>query len=244
MIVYIATHRHSGKSYVGLTKFSLEKRKRQHCVPRSKSVFSQAIAKYGLDAFDWSILQICATPQVLAERERSWIKELGTLHPGGYNFTSGGDGALDMPPEVRQRISKSKMGKKQSEETKAKRAAKAKGRKMSPEFGAKIRARMLGTHLSEQTRRRLSEIQKGQKRSPRSLEIRAKISASHMGKRLSPEHRAASSKGWFTGKSWNEGLTLSAERRARMSEAHKGKTHSEETRAKMRESHRRRLVAF
>ena len=173
MIVYLARHRGSGKSYVGLTRFSLEKRKREHCQPRHRSVFSSAIAKYGEDAFDWSVLEECTSDKALAERERFWIARLQTIHPNGYNFTSGGDGACDRPLVVRQ-----------------------------------------------------------------------KISAGHLGKPLSPEHRLASSKGWFSGKSWNQGITLSADIRFRMSEAHKGKRHSEETRSKMRESQQRRWAAL
>jgi hypothetical protein len=47
--------------------------------------------KYGKDSFEVSVIEEVCTLEELDCREKYWIAELGTLHPGGYNLTEGGD---------------------------------------------------------------------------------------------------------------------------------------------------------
>ena len=62
---------------------------------------------------------------------------------------------------------------------------------------------------------------------------RAKLSAAHLGKTLSEEHRAKIGAAKCGEKSPWYGKTFSEEHRAKLSASHRGKTFSEETRAKL-----------
>ena len=96
----------SGKGYVGQTKQMLCSRMAQH---RNKSKcprLAAAIRKYG-----WSqmhVEELCRVPvDELDKEECRYIKELGTMHPKGYNLTSGGKEGPDfeVSDEVRDGIS-------------------------------------------------------------------------------------------------------------------------------------------
>lgn len=71
---------------------------RGHVYAAKKSkpwAFQHAIRKYGIDAFDHEILEICYSPKEGLEREKHWIetfKSATTEH--GYNLTLGGDGGV------------------------------------------------------------------------------------------------------------------------------------------------------
>ena len=113
----------------------------------------------------------------------------------------------------------SMLGKKQSEEHKAKRSAAMKGRKLGPrseETRAKISAAAKGKKpwnkgkkLSEEHKASLSAANKGRKKSPEHI---AKMSAVRKGKKLSEEHKASLSAA-------RKGMKLSEETKAKISAA-------------------------
>jgi group I intron endonuclease len=91
-IIYCITNKVNGKKYVGQTITTLEKRWKDHLLD-SKHLnyyFYKAIRKYGSDCWELEILE---ETEDLAERERFWIKKLGTFNNSqiGYNCTSGGE---------------------------------------------------------------------------------------------------------------------------------------------------------
>lgn len=91
MIVYRIDNAITGDLYVGMTSKTVAHRFKQHLLnARSgyRTHLCRAIRHYGEDAFSVSIIEECEDRNILAERERFWIK---TLAPQ-YNMTAGGDG--------------------------------------------------------------------------------------------------------------------------------------------------------
>jgi len=80
----------SGKSYVGITKRTLEERVHEHC--SSSQLIGRAIRKYGLAYMKIEQLQAENDWQLLQALEIQTIAKLNTRYPKGYNLTDGGDG--------------------------------------------------------------------------------------------------------------------------------------------------------
>ena len=62
MLIYEAYNKNNGKSYIGLTTHTLEKRKSQHLrSAKSGSLlhFHKALRKHGANAFEWSVILSC-----------------------------------------------------------------------------------------------------------------------------------------------------------------------------------------
>jgi group I intron endonuclease len=208
--VYLARNRTNGKRYVGKTVKSLSTRMGGH-VSRAKTdrggmAFTRAIAKYGPEQFEWTVLLECGDNEELLRVERAMISMLRTKVPRGYNVADGGRGTCGVHclPETRKKIGAANKGRKASAET----LAAMKGRKASAE-----------------AREKMSAAHRGKKKPPHSAETRAKMSAAAKGRKASAETLAA-----------QKGRKHSAETRAKMSAARKGKKkqpHSAETRAKI-----------
>lgn len=113
LIVYTATNKANGKAYVGITMQPLAARMAQHkCrAGRGNRAFPNAIAKYGMDGFDWQVVQECATPGELHAAERDWIQRLNSLADGGhgYNRTLGGGGTAGFHPSEETRARQSRV---------------------------------------------------------------------------------------------------------------------------------------
>ena len=110
MSVYIIVNLETNKAYIGQTRGPLDVRFRQHCEPsRSKSIISQAIQKYGKDAFYMEPLWEspgCSQGDIDA-MEIELIAKYNTQSPNGYNITAGGGGALAPSEETRKKMSES-----------------------------------------------------------------------------------------------------------------------------------------
>ena len=114
MVVYKILHLDSGRIYIGKTTRELWIRIKEHVKKQPPRTFIEsAINKYGLAAFDVSIVEECANEAELNEREKFWIRCFNCKYPEGFNFTDGGDGGSGhiVTPETRQKISKTKTGK-------------------------------------------------------------------------------------------------------------------------------------
>lgn len=131
MIIYKATNKINGKSYIGQTRRSLNVRKsaherlaKLHCQTR----FHSAIKSYGPDNFEWEVLASTDNLEELNDLEVFFIKKYDTVNKG-YNMYYGGDNnAMDeeyvklkhlermRSPEVRKKISET-MKKRRAEET-------------------------------------------------------------------------------------------------------------------------------
>ena len=124
------TSKTSNKSYIGLTKFTVDKRLNEHLQSVktfSNTHFHNAIRKYSINDFEIKILKDGITDyKILKLCEIFYIAKYNTFSKG-YNMTKGGDGGntrLKMTPKkfksYCKNISIANKGRKFSEEHKTK----------------------------------------------------------------------------------------------------------------------------
>jgi hypothetical protein len=101
------------------------------------------------------------------------------------NLNAGGEGSHDISMETRELMRQRKLGKKASEETKAKMSVSVKAALLSPEINKKLRAALKEACNTPEGKARASKHFKELVRTP---EHCAKISSAMTGKKLSPEH--------------------------------------------------------
>jgi group I intron endonuclease len=158
-LIYKITCVISHKSYIGITKTSIGQRWMRHrntAKRGSPIAMSRAIRKYGASAF---VLELIATEDTFedaAAAERFFIEDHRTLWPNGYNLTTGGEAT---------------MGRRVSDEARARMSASAKARGGHP-LSAEARAKMSASRRAIMT-----------------PELREKIGAAHRGKIMSSETR-------------------------------------------------------
>ncbi len=98
MLIYKCVNQKNEKIYIGKTKHSLEKRKKQHLYDmkskRYKSIFHDALNKYGLKNFSWYI-------EWHGDCSKNWLNNLEKYYiyffdsyKNGYNMTEGGEGGF------------------------------------------------------------------------------------------------------------------------------------------------------
>jgi group I intron endonuclease len=91
-IIYMYTSL-SGKRYVGQTWNEQKRRWEHRSISGKKSVFHEAIKKYGKDSFVYDILHSnIETQEELNRLESETIARFNTIAPHGYNLTTGGEG--------------------------------------------------------------------------------------------------------------------------------------------------------
>lgn len=177
----------NGKSYIGITRATAERRLAVHSYRRNHAGYAicNAIRKYGREAMKVKTLAI-GKWEYLAYLEPRAIAAFGTKVPNGYNMTDGGEAPVGLPPESLARIGAAakrntyNVGKKRTEDTRAKMSAAAKGntknrgRKHRPEVVEAMRLRSSGRKQSEETILKRADALRGQTRTP---EQRARISA-------------------------------------------------------------------
>lgn len=164
MIIYKAKNKVNGKIYVGQTVGSLRKRITEH-LRSNIGLFCRALRKYGIECFEFQIIENCESRKTLNEREIYWIDFFKCKNPNGYNITDGGEN----PP--------SQIGRKRTKES----IFKMQGNRNA--FGA-VR--------SQETRAKIAAAKIGNKHSAgckRTDETKMKMSIAKKGKSLSLEHR-------------------------------------------------------
>jgi group I intron endonuclease len=216
-LIYIATHKNSGRAYVGQTAGGLLKRLKTHLHASSTSYFSNALRQYGTDGFAFRVIPCPA--RHLNEVETLLITALGSKAPAGFNLTDGGEGCRGyvQSEEHRQKIARANLGKRFSEEhcrkisegktgrpvglghpvsdeTRRRVSEAHKGKPLSAEHRKKISEGLMGRHPSEATRKKLHMAQLGNKHNlgkHHSEETKRKIGASNIGKHpMTPERLA------------------------------------------------------
>ena len=100
--IYCYTNKENNKQYIGQTN-NIERRKKQHLQDSIhchkghemsyNSPFHSAVRKYGIDSFDFEILEIIETDNwdEVNELETKYIKEKNSLSPNGYNLKARGE---------------------------------------------------------------------------------------------------------------------------------------------------------
>jgi group I intron endonuclease len=101
--IYLINHKPSGRKYVGQS-IDVARRFTDHKRGKEPTLISRAINKYGVDEFEFTLLEECPQED-LDRREREFITSLNTLHPRGFNMTEGGQTSQGFAPAVRQALS-------------------------------------------------------------------------------------------------------------------------------------------
>lgn len=114
-VIYKWTNKISGKAYIGQTTQDPEKRRAEHLYTSSDSVISRAIRKYGVENFDFEVIDSTATNQdELDAREKYWSEYyhtwIGDPECWGYNVRECGGAHGAWPQDVKDKISQSKIG--------------------------------------------------------------------------------------------------------------------------------------
>lgn len=183
MIIYKATNKINGKSYIGKTVKKLYIRVCEHLSASnrdSQHYFHKAIRKYGIQSFDWLIIDTSETNEILTEKEIYWIKFLNTKAPNGYNLTDGGEGMTGWIPteDNIKNMSNAQKGKtpwnkgksdpytdetirKMSESHKDIPLTEEQKRKISVSLIGKNKGKKFGPH-TEERKKKISEANKGQ----------------------------------------------------------------------------------
>lgn len=109
-IVYRAHCLITNKDYIGLTTRTLDRRRKEHLYAAFKKMeelhFSRALRKYGVSAFEWSVLTTVSAKyredliESLKALEKKYIKQFDSYH-NGYNSTPGGDSINIQPLKVK-----------------------------------------------------------------------------------------------------------------------------------------------
>lgn len=181
MILYKLTFA-NGKSYIGITSCSLERRlslHRSHAKREKRGILQRAIRKYGPFGFTSEIIERSDDWKSLCNLEKTAIVLFNTLVPNGYNLTMGGEGTSGFKMRSDQikrslqnrRCTKGRalrpVGWKHSEEARRKISEAGKGRIFSEERKSKIgnihrgNKYNLGKVCPVETRNKISKTQKG-----------------------------------------------------------------------------------
>jgi group I intron endonuclease len=135
--IYKIENRRTGKAYIGFTGQRVSKRWEVHCseanVGTRMRCIHAALRKHGFDAFTFEVIGTAADAETAKAMEQLAIRVYGSIAPGGYNLTAGGDGMLTPSPETRAKMRAAQIGRKQASETIEKRRQKQIGRRRSPE---------------------------------------------------------------------------------------------------------------
>lgn len=129
MFIYKATNKVNGKVYIGQTKTTLKARIWKHKgtylhKDYSHLCFYKALKEYGLDSFEWEIIETVYTSQELNEREKYWIDHYKSFGEGGYNSTNGGIGigGHKHSMEAKNKMRESQLGIKRTDENRSKKS--------------------------------------------------------------------------------------------------------------------------
>lgn len=195
-VLYLVTNRLNGKVYVGQTSKTAEDRWQMHCYSlNKKDYFHNAIARYGIDAFDIKTLAEVATQEEVSELEIKWIAAFRSHEKMfGYNSTLGGEYGAIPNEETRAKIGAHSATRVHTEETKQKMRQSHLGEKNhfygkshTPETIEKLKTSCsaansgennywFGKKLSDEHRAALSAVRKGSKPKPLTEDGRRRIS--------------------------------------------------------------------
>jgi len=169
--IYKIEHLASGKIYVGsavnIKRRIWEHKNRLKTSTHPNPKLQRAWDKYGAEAFEFSILVICSSEELLI-KEQEFIDNLKTME-FGYNLCP---------------VAGSALGIKRSEETKKRMSESQKGREFSEEHKQNITKSQLGNKRkphSEETKIKMSITAKNRIHIPQSEETKAKRSAALKG---------------------------------------------------------------
>ena len=190
--IYAIKNRVNGKCYVGsavdlIKRFNSHRSQLRRGTHQS-SILRSAWKKYGEHSFDFSVLLICSTDNLLFYEQRA----MDVLKPK-YNvrLIAASNLGIKQSREVVARRTQHlvgnthSLGYRHTEDAKARMSAARRGRFHTPEWKAKISAAHLGMKHTPESRMKISDA-----KSNPSPETRLKMRIAKLGKKLSPGHRA------------------------------------------------------
>lgn len=148
--VYLRTNKINGKQYVGQTKNFTEREKQWNVLTTryANKLLTKDRQYYGLENFTVSVLAEVETREEAWELEQSFIRELNTKFPNGYNKAFGGELSTGYNHTEEQKTiwSKQRKGKHTSPATEFKRGMETwiKGKHHTEESNEKNRQAHLG----------------------------------------------------------------------------------------------------
>lgn len=192
--VYAISNTANAKLYVGQTRKPARRRFAEHCEPGRRAYISRAIRKYGREKFTVEVLEWCSTDEDLNAAETFWIDWYGSQYPAGYNaVATPGCGApspltrAKMSAAATASASRFWLGKKRSDEDRARMSAGQRRRYQDPGAIERISAAHRGKIPSDETLRRMSVAQKERLRDPANKAVhaaaRVKAAATRLAKR-------------------------------------------------------------
>lgn len=115
--VYLIANKVSGRCYVGVTRFAIEKRWQEHvwlAARQGRTYLHRAIRKYGAEAFQVTAVASCLDAASAGSVERAVIEAFAPE----YNQTNGGEITVGrrIPREVVERIRAANTGQKRTAE--------------------------------------------------------------------------------------------------------------------------------
>lgn len=188
-IVYLATNIINGKTYVGVTRFTPEKRWARHIYTSStipKTYFHRAIAKYGPENF-----KVVPIASVLNITDASAVEQevIKTFQPG-CNQTNGGEFTVGkrVSREVVDRIIVKNTGKKRTPEMNAANSARKKAEYAdNPEKLATATTQLAKAREKVDEKKRIAATSGSSRNRVWSDESRKKLSGSCMGRKYPDE---------------------------------------------------------
>ena len=181
--IYKITNDLTGDSYVGLTRFTPERRWTKHKYSASSGIdtyFYRVICKYGAENFS-----VCAIASVLNDIDAGLVeKQVIQSFSPKYNSTNGGEVTFGRRAtlDVIAKIAASNTGKKRTAEQKAKNSDLKKQQYVErPELKAVAAAALARARLLVNNDKRIEAVRKTNLGRPLSIETRNKISASRIG---------------------------------------------------------------
>ena len=133
MNIYRLLNKINGKSYIGKTIQNPNDRLKEHIYQSKKSSSSNiypihhAIKKYGIDNFDFIIIDTATSIEELSEKETQYITKFNSLSPLGYNLMLGPNHTPNTKSKIRVKAIGRKKTKEQIEDQKKLARAKKNG---------------------------------------------------------------------------------------------------------------------
>lgn len=193
-VIYEVRNTVNGHRYIGLTRFTAQKRWKEHCrsaLKRPRTYLHFAISKYGVENFEVTEIAYSLSADFLGELEQFIIVQ----EKPEYNQTCGGEVTLGRKysDEVKETIRQKNIGRKISEESKRVISEiKKRQYKENPELANKstqwlrenrhrweekrieaVRRASAGRKMPEEHKERLREISKTRLRTPEENKKRA-----------------------------------------------------------------------
>lgn len=169
MYIYLLRNKINGKFYVGQTTMPPDRRlaehkyRGEHPKYHHLSAIASAIHKYGWEAFDQHVLEVCQTVDELNEAEDFWIKKYDSLAPNGYNLRHGGGSKGKVSDATKEKMRQAQLGKRHTPETRSKMGKNRIGVPLAREHALKIGQALKGTKRgppSDAHRKAMSEAAK------------------------------------------------------------------------------------